>query len=74
MVLATTRADFRREDGKAWRGFLKIESVSPRVIPRACGESSTPRRLGSAAPSLEYWIVRRSLSSGRPKAGPGGGR
>jgi len=21
-----------------------------------------------------YWIVRRSLSSGRPKAGPGGGR
>jgi len=25
------------------------------------------------APPLEYWIIRRSLSSGRPKAGPGGG-
>jgi hypothetical protein len=36
--------------------------------------SSTPRRLDFAASSLEYRIARRSLSSGRPKAGPVGWR
>ena len=32
--------------------------------------SSTPQSLGSIATSLEYWIVRRSLSSGRRRRDP----
>jgi hypothetical protein len=51
------------------------ESAPPRaVIPRECGVSSKPRPFGSITEASEYWIARWSLSSGSPKARPGGGR
>ena len=58
------------------------QAVRPATGSLAFGEpddrlqrvSSTPWPLGSIMNVPEYWIARRSLSSGRPKAGPGGGR
>jgi hypothetical protein len=40
------------------------------VIPRACGVSSTLRPLDSITDASEYWIARRSLSSGGHSADP----
>jgi hypothetical protein len=34
------------------------------VMPRACGASSTLRPFDSITDASEYWIARRSLSSG----------
>jgi hypothetical protein len=58
---------------------MSIASLRPSyaraaVMPRASGASSTRRRLDLVANAAAYWIVRRSLSSGRPEAGPVGGR
>jgi hypothetical protein len=41
------------------------------VIP---ADAAMMVRRGLSAATLEYWIARRSLSSGSPKARPGGGR
>src|SRR5882672_6016861 len=40
------------------------------VIPRACGVSSTLRPLDSITDVSEYWVARRSLSSGGHSADP----
>jgi hypothetical protein len=48
----------------------------PRLV-RNCARERDPVRRDFSIPSLaslECWVTRRSLSSGRPKAGPGGGR
>jgi len=42
------------------------------VIPRECGVSSTPPLHGSITSVSGILDHRWSLSSGRPKAGPGG--
>src|SRR6267378_7242584 len=43
------------------------------VVPRACGGSNTPRPINSIIGASEYWIARRSLSSGGAMRRPGGG-
>src|SRR5450755_2262321 len=43
------------------------------VIPREGGVSRTLRLRGFITGAPGYWITRWSLSSGRPKARPGGG-
>jgi hypothetical protein len=40
------------------------------VIPRACGVSSTLQPLDSITDVSEYWVARRSLSSGGHSADP----
>jgi hypothetical protein len=40
------------------------------VILRESGVSSTPQLLDSITSALEYWIVRRSLSSGARSRDP----
>jgi hypothetical protein len=39
-------------------------------MPREGGTSSTPRPLDSIADASEYWIARRSLSSGAHSRDP----
>jgi len=54
--------------------FLKLAALlqSKAVILRESGVSSTPQLFDLMANALEYWITRRSLSSGSLKARPGG--
>jgi len=43
-------------------------------MPREGGAPSKRRRHGYVGSAFGYWIIRRSLSSGRPlRAGPVGG-
>src|SRR5258705_5186805 len=49
-------------------------SIRIAVILRESGVSSTPQLRGSITSTLEYWIARRSLSSGGAMRRPGGGR
>jgi peptidoglycan/LPS O-acetylase OafA/YrhL len=51
--------------------------MPPGLQPSYPAKAGYPVRRGFSIPSmmsLEYWIVRRSLSSGSPKARPDGGR
>jgi hypothetical protein len=63
-------AGSRRGDrGRRAAVLLSQVTASPQlVILRESGGSSTPRSFDSIAPSLGYWITRRSLSSGGAKA------
>jgi len=49
------------------------QSIAPRhelVIPRESGVSSTLRHLPSITAVSEYWVTRRSLSSGAHSRDP----
>ena len=51
-------------------------SQQPHKRPSYSAKAEYPVRRGfsfQSLMSLEYWVTRRSLSSGRPKAGPVGG-
>jgi hypothetical protein len=51
-------------------GFRFAPRKAKTVILRESGVSSTPRLLDSITNASEYWIARRSLSSGGHSADP----